>query len=158
MPAEPGDHPPDAADGLAARVQSVLGAAEREAAALREEVEHVAEARATEILLEAEREGQRMLAKADELARAHLDDTRSRLDAYAADRIQRMHAVTERLLTASDGLADRFDEALETRRALADLLGALGAAAEQVAAEVRGPLPPVPPPPRPPMPQEPASS
>lgn len=158
MPAEPGGDAPDVTATVAARVQSVLGAAEREAAALREEVERTAEARATEILLGAEREGQRMLMEADALARGHLEETRARLDAYAADRIQRMHHVTERLLAAADGLADRFEEALETRRRLAELLGALGEAAEQVASEVRGPVPPVPPPPRPPQPQEPPAA
>ena len=76
--------------------------------------------------MDAEREGQRMLAEADELARAHLEETRARLDAYAADRIQRIHTATERLLAAAEGLAERFEEALAARRSLADLMTALG--------------------------------
>ena len=78
MPAE------DVTSSVAARVQSVLSAAEREAAALQREVEKTAELRATEILMDAEREAQRMLAEADDLARTHLEETRARLDAYAA--------------------------------------------------------------------------
>lgn len=148
----------DVTSSVAARVQSVLSAAEREAAALQREVEKTAELRATEILMDAEREGQRMLAEADDLARHHLEETRARLDAYAADRIQRIHAATERLLAAAEGLAERFEEALEARRSLADLMSALGEAAEEAASEVRGPLPPVPPPPRAPRPQEPPTS
>jgi chromosome segregation ATPase len=144
----------DVTASVAARVQSVLSAAEREASELQREVEKTAERRATEILMEAEREGQRMLTEADDAARAHLEETRARLDAYAADRIQRIHAATERLLSAAEGLAERFEEALEARRALADLMTALGAAAEEAADEVRGPLPPVPPPPRAPLPPD----
>jgi DNA anti-recombination protein RmuC len=143
---------------VAARVQSVLSAAEREASALQREVEKTAELRATEILMDAEREGQRMLTEADDLARTHLEETRARLDAYAADRIQRIHAATERLLNAAEGLAERFEEALAARRSLAELMSALGEAAEEAAAEVRGPLPPVPPPPRAPRPQDPPAS
>lgn len=148
MPAEAGGRPQDVTSSVAARVQSVLGAAEREANALHAEVEATAQRRATEILLDAEAQGQRMLSEADELARAHLEESRARLDAYAADRIQRIHTATERLLAAAEGLADRFEEALSARRSLADLMTALGSAAEDAAAEVRGPLPPVPPPPR----------
>lgn len=142
----------DVTSSVAARVQSVLSAAEREAAALQREVEKTAELRATEILMDAEREAQRMIAEADELARTHHEQTRGRLDAYAADRIQRIHAATERLLAAAEGLAERFEEALAARRSLAELMAALGEAAEDAAAEVRGPLPPVPPPPRAPRP------
>lgn len=156
MPAEAGGHPQDVTASVAARVQSVLSAAEREATELQREVERSAEQRATEILLDAERQGQQMLSEADELARAHLEETRARLDAYAADRIQRIHAATERLLAAAEGLAERFEEALAARRSLADLMSALGGAAEDAAAEVRGPLPPVPPPPRAPRPPEPS--
>lgn len=155
MPSGP---PEDVTATVAARVQSVLGAAEREATALRAEVERSAERRAAEILMAAEQECQRMLAEADQAARGHLDETRARLDAYAADRIQRMHAVTERLLTAAEGLAERFDEALEARRRLAELLGTLGEAAEEIAAEIRGPLPPVPPPPRAPRAPDPPTA
>jgi uncharacterized membrane protein YccC len=158
VPAETGGRPQDVTSNVAARVQSVLSAAEREATALHREVEKSAELRATEILMDAEREGQRMLTEADDLARAHLEETRARLDAYAADRIQRIHAATERLLAAAEGLAERFEEALAARRSLADLMGALGDAAEDAAAQVRGPLPPVPPPPRAPRPQEPPAS
>jgi DNA anti-recombination protein RmuC len=140
---------------VAARVQSVLDAAEREARDLHAEVELTAQRRATEILMQAESEGQRMLKEADELARAHLEESRARLDAYSADRIQRIHAATERLLTAAEGLAERFEEALQARRSLAELMTALGAAAEDAANEVRGPLPPVPPPPRAPRPADP---
>jgi DNA anti-recombination protein RmuC len=156
VPAEAGGHPQDVTASVAARVQSVLSAAEREATELQREVERSAEQRATEILLDAERQGQQMLSEADELARAHLEETRARLDAYAADRIQRIHAATERLLAAAEGLAERFEEALAARRSLADLMSALGGAAEDAAAEVRGPLPPVPPPPRAPRPPEPS--
>jgi hypothetical protein len=152
MPAE------DVTSSVAARVQSVLSAAEREAAALQREVEKTAELRATEILMDAEREAQRMLHEADDLARAHLEETRARLDAYAADRIQRIHVATERLLEAAEGLAAQFEEALDARRALASLMTALGEAAEDAANEVRGPLPPVPPPPRTPRPEEPPAS
>lgn len=149
MPAE------DVTSSVAARVQSVLSTAEREAAALQREVEKTAELRATEILMDAERDAQRMLGEADDLARRHLEETRARLDAYAADRIQRIHASTERLLAAAEGLAAQFEEALAARRALADLMSALGEAAEEAADEVRGPLPPVPPAPRAPRPSEP---
>jgi hypothetical protein len=145
----------DVTSSVAARVQSVLSTAEREAAALHREVEKTAELRATEILMDAEREGQRMLSEADDLARAHLEETRARLDAYAADRIQRIHVSTERLLAAAEGLAAQFEEALEARRSLATLMTALGEAAEDAANEVRGPLPPVPPPPRAPRPEDP---
>ena len=158
MPAEAGGRSQDVTAAVAARVQSVLGAAEREAAALQQEVERSAELRATEILMEAETEAQRMLGEADDLARTHLDETRARLDAYAADRIQRIHAATERLLGAAEGLAERFEEAVETRRRLADLMTELGAAAEAVANEIRGPLPPVPPPPRAPRPPDPQAT
>ena len=159
MPGDPGPpRPQDLTASVAARVQSVLGAAEREASALHREVEKNAELRATEILMDAEREGQRMLTEADDLARAHLEETRARLDAYAADRIQRIHASTERLLAAAEGLAERFEEALAARRSLAELMSALGEAAEDAAAEVRGPLPPVPPPPRAPRPEDPQAS
>lgn len=156
MPAEAGGRPQDVTASVAARVQSVLSAAEREATALHAEVEATAQRRATEILMEAEREGQRMLAEADELARAHLEESRARLDAYAADRIQRIHAATERLLAAAEGLAERFEEALAARRSLAELMTALGGAAEDAANEIRGPLPPVPPPPRAPRPADPS--
>jgi hypothetical protein len=153
VPADAGGPPPeDVAASVAARVQSVLSAAELQAADLQREVEAAARQRATEILLDADREGQRMLAEADRLARGHLDETRQRLDAYAADRIQRVHAATQRMLAAAEGLADRFEEALEARRGLAELMAALGEAAEAAAAEVRGPLPPVAPPPRAPQP------
>lgn len=147
MPAEAGGGPQDVTASLAARVQSVLGAAEREAQALQQEVERSAERRATEILMAAEGEAQRMLAEADKLARHHLGETRARLDAYAAERIQRIHGATERLVTAAEDLAERFEEGVEMRRRLADLLGELAAAAESTAEEIRGPLPPVPPPP-----------
>jgi DNA anti-recombination protein RmuC len=157
VPADSGPRPQDVTSSVAARVQSVLSAAEREATALHREVEKSAELRATEILMDAEREGQRMLTEADDLARAHLEEARARLDAYAADRIQRIHAATERLLAAAEGLAERFEEALQARRSLAELMSALGEAAEDAAAEVRGPLPPVPPPPRAPRPQDPSA-
>src|SRR4051794_14907698 len=117
-----GGPPEDVTSSLAARVHAVLEAAEREAAELQREVEQSAEQRATEILLEAQRESQRMLAEADDLARAHLEETRARLDAYAADRIERIHTSTERLLRAAEGLADRFEEAAEARRSLAALM------------------------------------
>jgi cell division septum initiation protein DivIVA len=150
----PPERPQDVTSSVAARVQSVLSTAQREATELQREVERSAERRATEILMDAEREAQRMLTEADDLARQHLEETRGRLDAYAADRIQRIHAATERLLAAAEGLAERFEEALEARRSLAELMTALGEAAEDAAAEVRGPLPPVPPPPRAPQPPE----
>jgi cell division septum initiation protein DivIVA len=150
MGPEAGGH--DVAATVAAHVQSVLSAAEREATALHREVERTAERRATEILLGAEAEAQRMIREADDAARLHLDETRERLDAYAADRIQRIHAATERLLTAAEELAERFEEAVEARRGLATLMSALGSAAEEAADDVRGPLPPVPPPPRAPQP------
>lgn len=155
MPSGP---PEDVTATVAARVQSVLGAAEREASALRAEVERSAERRAAEILMAAEQEGQRMLTEADQAARTHLDETRARLDAFASDRIQRIHAATERLLAAAEGLADRFEEALEARRRLAELLSTLGEAAEEIAIDIRGPLPPVPPPPRAPRPSEPPAA
>lgn len=152
MPADAAGQPQDVTATVAARVQSVLNAAEREAAALQREVETTAERRATEIIMDAEREAQRMLREADDLARRHLDETRDTLDSYAADRIQRIHSATERLLAAAEELAERFEEAVEARRGLADLLTALGGAAEEAANEVRGPMPPVPPPPRAPRP------
>lgn len=152
VPAEAGGRPQDVTASVAAGVQSVLDAAEREASALHAEVEATAQQRATEILMQAERQGQRMLAEADGLARAHLEESRARLDAYAADRIQRIHAATERLLVAAEGLAERFEEAQAARRSLAELMLALGGAAEDAANEIRGPLPPVPPPPRAPRP------
>jgi hypothetical protein len=147
-----GEPSSDVTSSVAARVQSVLSAAEREASALHAEVEATAERRATEILLAAERQGQELIAEADEQARAHHEETRARLDAYAADRIQRIHAATERLLGAAEGLAAQFEEALAARNSLGELLGALGEAAEAAAAQIRGPLPPVPPPPRAPRP------
>jgi hypothetical protein len=149
MAAETEDNHHDLTAAVAARVQTVLATAEREAAALQREVETTAERRATEILMAAEDEAQRMLADADELARAHREDSRQRLDAYTAERIQRIHVATERLLAAAEGLADRFEEALAARRSLAELMSALGTAAEDAAAEVRAPLPAVPPAPRP---------
>src|SRR3954447_11789852 len=154
MGPEAGGH--DVTATVAAHVQSVLSAAEREATALQREVEMSAERRATEILLAAEAESQRMIREADDAARLHLDETRERLDAYAADRIQRIHDATERLLAAAEELAERFEEAVDARRGVASRLSALGRAAEGAAADVRGPLPPVPPPPRAPQPPGPA--
>jgi hypothetical protein len=141
----------DVTASVAARVQSVLSAAEREATQLQQEVEASSQRRATEVLLEAEREAARLLNDAGEAVAAYLDDARDRIDAYVADRVQRIHGLTERLLAAADDIAVRLDEAGETRRAVAALVDALGEAARDATRQGAERLPP--PPPTPPAPR-----
>lgn len=132
---------------VAARVQGILSAAEREATALRHEVERAAEQRAMQIIVHAENEAQRLVREADAAAQRHFEETRQRLDSYAADRIQRMHAATERLLAAAEGLSERCEEAGAAQRAVGELLMAVAEVADAAVREVSGPLPPVSPPP-----------
>ncbi len=100
--------------------------------------------------MDAQSEAERLLAEAGDAARAYLDDARERIDAYVAERVQRVHEVTERLLAGAEEIALRLDEAGEARRAISDLVSTLGAAAAEAAREGARPVPAPPPAPDPP--------
>ncbi len=134
----------DVTASVAARVQSVLSTAEREATALQREVEATAQRRATELLVDAEREAERILREAEAAAEAYRKEARERLDAWVGERIGRLHATSERLRVAAEEIAERLDEAGEARRSLAALVDALGEAARETTQGGVEPVPPVP--------------
>jgi cell division septum initiation protein DivIVA len=146
----------DLTASVAARVQSVLHVAEREASDLRREVEASAERQAAEILVEADRQAERLLQQAADACESYLQDSRARIDAYVAERVQRVHEATERLLAAAESIALRLDQAGEVRRGLTELIESLGAAAVEAAREGAAPAPLLPDPPDAPRPAEPA--
>jgi cell division septum initiation protein DivIVA len=123
------------AASLAGRVQQVLAAAEQSAIEIRARADEDAEERARDIRLAAEQDAERLLRRAEREAADYLQDARRRVDAFAAGRARRISAVADRLLAHAEALADRAQRAGRLHRGIEEVVDALAAAAEAVAAE-----------------------
>lgn len=115
---EPSSSPQELTAAVSARVDAVLAAAEGVA---------------REVHRRAERE-----------AAAHLEARRAEIDAFARERLDRIAALSDRLLENTEVLADRAERAARLPGAIDELLDALAQAAEAIAAEARRTLPPRP--------------
>ena len=80
-----------------------------------------------------EREAARRLV---EDAERYAEETRRRADAFAEQRIRRMHELSDRLIATAETVEQRFGHTLELKRQLDDLAAALAAAAERAAQEM----------------------
>ncbi|KAA0274960.1 MAG: hypothetical protein EDQ89_01080, partial [Acidobacteria bacterium] len=105
------------ASEISRRVAAVLDAVEREAGRLREE------------------------ARID--AMRQLDDARRRADELVAERQRRIAAVSDELLSKSEAVVARLEDAEPVRAGFENLVRALGDAAERLAREAGG-APPAP--------------
>ncbi|HEY6761292.1 MAG TPA: hypothetical protein VI318_17470 [Baekduia sp.] len=134
------DAPPDpSADELAAsltsRVRDLLADAERSASHIRMDADAEAQERSLEIRYAAERDAERLLRRAEREAADYLEEARRRIDAFAAGRARRISAAADRLLAHAEALADRAQRAGRLHRGIEEVVDALAAAAEAVAAE-----------------------
>jgi hypothetical protein len=132
------------AASVAERVREVMAAAERAAAQMRASAQADVEERARQIRLAAEQDAERLLRSAERVAQDHLDEAIRRVDAFAAGRARRISAVADRLLAHAEALADRAERAGRLERGVEEVVEALAAAAEAVAAEARRPPIPLP--------------
>jgi hypothetical protein len=103
------------------RVQSIVSAAEAEAAGLLRDAERDAEM----IRREAEAEGDRIV-----------DEARRRGDDLVAERVQLIASMTDGIVERTEMLFDRIDSTGHVKRQFDDLLRSLGDAAENLAREV----------------------
>jgi chromosome segregation protein len=139
------DEPPrtpsaeELAASLASRVRDTLATAERAAAQIRAAADAEAEARAREVRDAAARDAERLLLRAEREAQDYLEDSRRRVDAFAAGRARRISAVADRLLAHAEALAARSQRAGRLHRGIDQVVEALAAAAEAVAAEAERP-------------------
>jgi hypothetical protein len=125
------------AAALAERVREVIGAAEQAAAQMRASADADAEERATQIRFAAEQDAERLLRRAEREAQDYLDEAIRRVDAFAAGRARRISAAADRLLAHAEALADRAQRAGRLEHGIDDVIEALAAAAEAVAAEAQ---------------------
>jgi hypothetical protein len=102
------------------RVQSIVSAAEAEAAGLLRDAEREAEL----IRREAQAEGDRIV-----------DDARRRADELLNERVQLLADMTDGIVERTEMLFDRIDAAGHVKRQFDDLLRSLGEAAENLARE-----------------------
>jgi len=102
------------------RVQSIVSAAEGEAAGLLRDAERQAE----QIRREAQAEGDRLI-----------EDARSRADDLVAERVQLIADLTDGIVERTEALFDRIDATGHVKRQFDDLLRGLGDAAENLARE-----------------------
>jgi hypothetical protein len=105
------------------RVQSIVSAAEAEAAGLLRDAEREAEL----IRREAEAEGDRIV-----------DDARRRADDLISERVQLLADMTDGIVERTEMLFDRIDATGHVKRQFEDLLRSLGEAAENLARESGG--------------------
>jgi hypothetical protein len=138
------DDPPDtpsSADAVAAdlirRLRATLAAAEQTAADIRATADAEGEARARTVRAAAEQDAERMLRRAEREAAAYLDEQRRRVDAFAAGRARRISAIADRLIAHAEALDDRTQRAGRLRQGIDELVAALAAAAEAIAAEAQ---------------------
>jgi hypothetical protein len=134
------DHPPipsadELAASLASKVRQVLAAAEESAAQIRALADADAQERALDVRGAAEQDAERLLRRAEREAADYLDEAIRRVDAFAAGRARRISAVADRLLAHAGALADRAERAGRLNHGLQEVVDALAAAAEAVAAE-----------------------
>ena len=113
------------------------------AAAVVERARRVADAAqraAADVRAEAERDARRIRESADAEAAAALEEARRRVDAFAEGRIRRIREAGDSLIVAADELAQRTRQAGRLQRGIEDVVAALAAAAEAVAAEAGRPI------------------
>jgi hypothetical protein len=113
------------------------------AAAVVERARRVADAArraAAELRAEAERDAERIRARADAEAAAALEQARRRVDAFAEGRIRRIREAGDALIAAADELARRTRQSSRLQHGIEDVMGALAAAAEAIAAEAGRPI------------------
>jgi hypothetical protein len=133
-------HTPSAdelAASLARRVQDIILAAETAATELRGRAATEADLRAAEIRQAAEQDAARLLRRAERDAADYLEDARRRVDAFADGRARRIAQVADHLLVHAEALTTRAQRATRLRHGIDDLVDALAAAAEAIAAEAR---------------------
>jgi hypothetical protein len=121
------------AGAVTAQVQVILEAAERAAAEIQREVDEETARRAAEVRLAAERDAARIRSAAEAQVGAYLLEARQAVDAFARERLERLARLTDDLLSGSQAVLGRIDEATQTRRALEELMAAIAAAAEATA-------------------------
>jgi hypothetical protein len=130
------------AASVSARMREVLDAACRSADEIRVAADRSSELRAREIREAAERDAERLVRRAEQEAREYLEEACRRVEAFAAGRARRIGQAADRLLTHAEMLADRAERAeraTRLRRAIDDVVAALSAAAEAIAAEAGRP-------------------
>ena len=71
-----------------------------------------------------------------EEAERYAAETRRRADAFAEQRIRRMHELSDRLIATAETVEERFGHALALKAQLDELARALAAAAERAALEL----------------------
>jgi hypothetical protein len=88
----------------------------------------------------AERDAERIREQAEAEAAAALEEARRRVDAFAEGRIRRIREAGDALIVAADELAQRTRQSARLQRGIEDVVGALAAAAEAIAAEAGRPI------------------
>jgi DNA anti-recombination protein RmuC len=126
---------PEENPSVASRIEAIYADAERSATALREEIEQDARRRGHEVVQAAHRKADQIRAEAEAQAAQYLADCRSRIDAFAEERIRRLTELTDELIEHAEGILERFEAADTVKRQLYDLVSALGRTAEAVARE-----------------------
>ena len=127
------------AASLTRRVHETLAAAEEAAAQIRAAADAECEARAREVREAAEQDAERLLRRAEREAAEYLEDARRRVDAFAAGRARRISDTADRLLAHAEALADRTERAGRLDHGIEEVVDALAAAAEAIAAEAGRP-------------------
>jgi hypothetical protein len=113
------------------------------AAAVVERARRVAEAAqraAADARAEAQRDADRIRERAEADAAAALEEARRRVDAFAEGRIRRIREAGDALIAAADDLALRTRQSSRLQRGIEDVVEALAAAAEAIAAEAGRPI------------------
>jgi len=125
----------DLAAAVHAHVAEIMAQAQAQADALQAEVEAATVHRATEVRMEAQEDAAAIRAHAQAEAAAYLDDARRRIDAFAQGRIQRLADLADELAGRAGELQLRLDQTINVKAQLDTLVAALGAAAQDAAAE-----------------------
>jgi uncharacterized protein Yka (UPF0111/DUF47 family) len=110
---------------VTAQVSAILEAAERAADELQQEVEAELVRQATEMRRAAERD-----------AAAIREQARAAADAMTRERVQRLAQLSDDLLARAEAVLGQLEQAGTARRALEELVTALGAAAQAAARSV----------------------
>jgi cell division septum initiation protein DivIVA len=140
--------PEQVAPVVAQRIEAIVSSAERAANEFRRQMETAAKQQAHELREAAEAEARRIRQEAASQAAAYLTDSRRIVDEFAAERIARISALTDKLIEQTEQVQRRFAHAEAVRRQIYDLIGSLGDAAEAIAREAQTPDPRLPQPPQ----------
>lgn len=125
------------APAVAHRIEAIVSSAERAANEFRRQVEAASKEQADKVIEAAAAEARRIRHEAARSATEYLQDSRRIVDEFAAERIGRISALTDKLIEQTEQVQRRFAHAELVRRQIYDLIASLGQAAEEIAVEAQ---------------------